>query len=97
MRLLWINPENERIDKGDFPTVDIAAALARHGVKCVAADVHGGDDGVGSLLLGELKKDNSDLLVMGAFGHARLREMIFGGATRHVFKHLTRAGVLLSH
>ena len=96
VRLLWINPENERIDEGDIPTAEIAATLARHGVKATAAAVHGADNGVGQLLLQELRKDNSDLLVMGAFGHTRLREMVFGGATRHVFKNL-HVPVLLSH
>lgn len=96
VRLLWINPENEPIDEGDIPTAEIAATLARHGVKAVAAAVRGADNGTGALLLEEARKDNSDMLVMGAFGHTRLREMVFGGATRHVFKKLT-IPVLLSH
>ena len=54
------------------------------------------DNGVGELLLNELRKDSSDMLVMGAFGHTRLREMVFGGATRYVFKNL-HVPVLLSH
>lgn len=96
VRLLWINPENERIDEGDLPTVEIAATLARQGVKVTAAAAHGADSGVGELLLKELKSDNSDMLVMGAFGHTRLREMVFGGATRYIFKNL-HVPVLLSH
>lgn len=96
VRLLWINPENEAIDEGDIPTAEIAATLARHGVKAVAAAVRGADNGVGALLLDEARSDNSDMLVMGAFGHTRLREMVFGGATRHIIRKLT-VPVLLSH
>ena len=35
-------------------------------------------------MLGEAEREGADLLVMGAYGHTRLRELIFGGATRHV-------------
>ena len=38
----------------------------------------------------------ADLLVMGAYGHARLREMVLGGATRHILQHMT-VPVLMSH
>lgn len=96
VRLLWINPGSERIDEGDVPTADIAATLARHGVKCVASTAQGTDGNAGQLLLEEVRRDNSDMLVMGAFGHARLREFVFGGATRQILKSLT-VPVLLSH
>ena len=39
---------------------------------------------------------DADLLVMGAWGHSRLREYVFGGATRHVLAGMTRP-VLMSH
>ena len=38
----------------------------------------------------------ADLLVMGAYGHARVRELVFGGATRHIAKHMTLP-TLFSH
>ena len=38
----------------------------------------------------------ADLLVMGAYGHSRMREMVFGGATRHIARHMT-VPTLLSH
>jgi nucleotide-binding universal stress UspA family protein len=43
-----------------------------------------------------LTDDGSDLLVMGAYGHSRLREFVFGGATQHILSHMT-VPVLLSH
>ena len=71
-------------------------ALARHGVKCEAASTVAPDIDVGDALLSGLADDGTDLLVMGAYGHSRLREWVFGGATRHILGHMT-VPVLLSH
>jgi nucleotide-binding universal stress UspA family protein len=38
----------------------------------------------------------ADLLVMGAYGHSRMRELVFGGVTRHIVRHMT-VPTLLSH
>jgi nucleotide-binding universal stress UspA family protein len=38
----------------------------------------------------------ADLLVMGCYGHTRLRELVFGGASRHVLAHMSPP-VLMSH
>lgn len=95
VRIVWVDPEKDR-RAGDLPTAEIAAALARHGVKCEAATAHGDDLVVGDTLLGGLADDGTDLLVMGAYGHSRLRELVFGGATRHILEHMT-VPVLMSH
>jgi nucleotide-binding universal stress UspA family protein len=58
-----------------------ALPLLRHGAGEVALCAIGED--AGALLLAEATARHADLLVMGAYGHARLRELIFGGATRH--------------
>ena len=78
------------------PTADIAATLARHGVKCEAATAYGDHLVVGDTLLSGLADDGTDLLVMGAYGHSRLSEFVFGGATRHILEHMT-VPVLMSH
>ena len=44
------------------------------------------DAKAGEIMLGEAEREGADLLVMGAYGHTRLRELIFGGATRHVLR-----------
>lgn len=95
VRIVWVDPQKER-DAGDLPTVEIAATLARHGVKCEAATAYGDDIVVGDTLLSGLADDGTDLLVMGAYGHSRLREFVFGGATRHILEHMT-VPVLMSH
>jgi nucleotide-binding universal stress UspA family protein len=96
VRVVWVNPQKEQPMAGDVPTAEICAALSRHGVKCEAATAQAPDISVGNILLSGLTDDSSDLLVMGAYGHTRLREFVFGGATREIFQHMT-APVLMSH
>jgi nucleotide-binding universal stress UspA family protein len=79
-----------------IPGADIALHLARHGVKVQADTIAGADISVGDLLLNYAADHGIDLTVMGAYGHSRLREMVLGGATRHLLQHMT-APVLLSH
>ena len=64
------------------PSADIALHLARHGVTAEAASDVGVDIGVGDLLLSRAADLGVDLIVMGAYGHSRVREMVLGGATR---------------
>ena len=75
---------------------EIAAALARHGVKCETAQSVSGDIDVGNDLLSRLADFGADLLVMGCYGHSRFREFVFGGATREILEHMT-VPVLMSH
>ena len=78
------------------PDTSIAAALARHGLRpSVRASVLG-DIGIGDEILSRLADLGADLLVMGAYGHSRMRELVFGGATRHIARHMT-VPTLLSH
>lgn len=95
VRIVWVNPQREGAGAGDLPTAEIASTLARHGVKCEATTTVAPDLGVGDALLSGFD-DGTDLLVMGAYGHSRLREFVFGGATRHILQHMT-IPVLLSH
>ena len=96
VRIVWVNPQGDSGAAGDLPTAEIATALARHGIKCEAATASASDIKVGDVLLSGLTDDGSDLLVMGAYGHSRLREFVFGGATRHILDHMT-VPVLMSH
>jgi nucleotide-binding universal stress UspA family protein len=78
------------------PDTSIAAALARHGIKPSVRTSIAGEISVGDEILSRLADMGADLLVMGAYGHSRMREMVFGGVTRHIFRHMT-APVLFSH
>jgi nucleotide-binding universal stress UspA family protein len=92
--VLSIDPERDTGDR--LPGADIALHLARHGIAAEAASTVGLDIGVGDLLLSRAADLGADLIVMGAYGHSRLREVVLGGATRHILQHMT-VPVLMSH
>lgn len=76
--------------------LDAAAHLAAHGVKVEVSRTSLEDLDVGTAILNAAADMNADLIVMGAYGHTRLREWILGGATRTILQSMT-APVLLSH
>lgn len=82
--------------KNSTPTTDIGTHLARHGLKVETKDVHVQDLPIGEILINTATEAGSDLIVMGAYGHSRLNELVFGGATRDVLRHMT-IPVLMSH
>ena len=81
---------------GDVPGADIALHLARHGVKAAIESTVSGGIGVGNALLSRASDFAADLLVMGAYGHSRVRELLLGGATRTIIESMTLP-VLMSH
>ena len=81
---------------GASPDNSIAVALARHGIKPTVRTSIAGEIGVGDEILSRLTDMGADLLVMGAYGHSRMRELVFGGVTRHIARHMT-VPTLLSH
>ena len=87
---------NPGAGEGDIPTADICLHLARHGVKAQASQSVAKDIEVGDVLLSRAADMGMDMIVMGAYGHSRLRETVLGGATRHLLAHMT-VPVLLSH
>lgn len=87
------------IDPGErrhIPGADIAALLARHGVRAEASETSSGEIRVGDVLLSRAADLSADLIVMGAYGHSRAREWVTGGVTRHLLAHMT-VPVLMSH
>lgn len=74
----------------------IAAALSRHGIKPTMRTSVAGDISVGDEILSRIADMGADLLVMGAYGHSRMRELVFGGVTSHIARHMT-VPTLLSH
>jgi nucleotide-binding universal stress UspA family protein len=79
-----------------IPGADITLHLARHGVNATAAQDSCADISVGDVLLSRAADIGADLIVCGAYGHSRFREMVLGGATRHLLQHMT-VPVLISH
>ncbi|MEM7223868.1 MAG: universal stress protein [Pseudomonadota bacterium] len=81
---------------GEEPGSDLARHLARHGCRVEVQSVESGNLSIGDTILSRLADQAVDLLVMGAYGHSRLRELVLGGVTRHILGHMT-VPVLMSH
>ena len=77
-----------------LPASAIAETLRCHGIRASIREVKAGKTSTGELLCAQATE--ADLLVMGAYGHARLHEFVFGGTTRHVLRNMT-IPVLFSH
>ena len=96
VRVVWVDPYKERGLAGEIPGAEVTVALARHGVKATAESLTAGNMSAGQALLLHVNDLGAQLLVMGAYAHSRLREYVFGGATRYVLEHAT-VPVLMSH
>ena len=84
-------------ERAEVPGAEIAAHLARHGLSVTAArTVRGGSISEADALLSYVADLGADLLVMGGYGHSRVRELTLGGVTRGVLQHMTLP-VLMSH
>ena len=81
---------------GQIPGADIGLFLARHGVPVEVSHYRAEDIDAGNQLLSRAADLGSDLIVMGAYGHSRLREMVMGGVTRTILESMT-VPVLMSH
>jgi nucleotide-binding universal stress UspA family protein len=94
--LAVFNPEREPYDAhGAEPGADIALFLARHGVR-IEVRRQAVTAPVGDALMSAAADWSSDLIVMGAYGHSRIREMMLGGATRTALQSMT-VPVLMTH
>lgn len=66
---------------------DAAAYLSRHNLQSTVIRVPGVEKDIGMQLLAEARNRAADYLVMGGYGHSRLREALFGGVTRTLLQH----------
>lgn len=76
---------------------EVLAYLRCHGIGATAQVVAPELRSVGDTLLAAGAEHEAGLLVMGAYSHSRLREMLLGGATRHILKNASARPVLLAH
>ncbi len=94
--VMVINPNEGAASHGEVPGADIGLHLARHGVTAVCETIQADDIDVGNMLLSRVSDEGVDLLVMGAYGRSRFREVILGGATRQILGQMT-VPVFMSH
>jgi nucleotide-binding universal stress UspA family protein len=85
----------ERKEEG-IAGVDMIAHLVRHGVPATAKRTSKGDISIENVILSYAADAGADFLVMGGYGHSRLREFILGGVTRGILASMTLP-VLMSH
>lgn len=81
---------------GDTPGADIAMHLARHDIAVESASMDSGELAAADILLNRASDLSADMIVMGAYGRSRLRELVLGGVTREILQHMT-VPVLMSH
>lgn len=96
VQVMVFEPEGSRSSHGENPGADIALYLARHGVKASASRQFCSSDEVGVQILSRAADLDADLIVMGAYGHSRVRELVLGGVTRTLLDSMT-VPVLMSH
>lgn len=88
--------DGSRAMEGALPDTEFAAALARHGVKVEIEKLKPGEFTIGEELRVRAHERSADLIVMGCYGHSRLREFALGGVTRHILRDMT-IPILFSH
>lgn len=94
--VLAVNPRLGLDGHGEEPGADIARHLARHGVRVRVEHTESSELREGDVLLNRAAELSADLLVIGAYGHSRLREMVLGGVTRTLLQQMTLP-VLMAH
>jgi nucleotide-binding universal stress UspA family protein len=96
VRVLTVDAKPEFMGHGDAPGEDYTAHLARRGLKVELVNADGAGRDAGEVIAAEAKAFGADLLVMGAYGHSRMREFVFGGVTRLLLRN-SDIPILLSH
>ena len=87
---------NERGKQDEIEGADMGQHLARHGLKVDVHRIVGGNIDVADALLSHAADCGADFMVMGGYGHSRLREFVLGGVTHSIFRSMT-VPALLSH
>jgi nucleotide-binding universal stress UspA family protein len=92
VKIVCVDPPSGVVPAGP----EIRETLARHGVTAAIETIAAPGSDHGAALLRHARETNAGLVVIGAYGHSRLAELVFGGATRHVIANMDRP-VLFSH
>jgi nucleotide-binding universal stress UspA family protein len=87
---------NKPAKEDELPGADLGQHLARHGVNIRIKHITSPDTDVPSAILSYAADSSADMIVMGGYGHSRLREFVLGGVTRGLLQSMT-VPVLMSH
>jgi nucleotide-binding universal stress UspA family protein len=88
VHVVLVDPTARSYAMGEEPGADVAAFLARHGVKVTVETLASGGDDPALVLQRHATDIGAELVVMGAYGHSRLRERLFGGTTQTMLSHV---------
>ncbi len=94
--VLVVEPRISSSGHGAEPGADVATWLSRHGVKVTVQRDVAADGDVGQVILSRAMDRGCQLIVMGLYGHSRLRELVLGGASRTLLANMT-IPVLMAH
>ena len=94
--VMVVNSADDGDNRAAVPGADLAAFLADHDVAVTVQDDKSPVREIGEELLSRIADLGADLLVMGAYGHSRAHEWVFGGTTRTILASMT-VPVLMSH
>jgi len=96
VHVVLVDPQATTHAMGQEPGADVATLLARHGVETTVDVLASGGRETGEVIRQHAVDIGADLIVMGAYGHSRLRERIFGGVTNSMIEN-PGIPVLLAH
>lgn len=96
VHVAMVDPVSVPRASGDEPGADVAVYLARHGIRVTVDILPSTGRSVAAVLQKHALEIGADLIVMGAYGHSRLREFMFGGTTRAMLDE-TSFPVLMAH
>jgi nucleotide-binding universal stress UspA family protein len=96
VRLVWVDPAKDGIGPKEVPAADMAIGLGRHGIKVTAEAMPTNGQNPGEALMQKATDLGAGLVVMGAYGHSRIREFVLGGATRYALNCMT-VPIFMSH
>ncbi|MBS0222610.1 MAG: universal stress protein [Proteobacteria bacterium] len=94
--VLTITASGDEKEESAQSAAELVTWLGRHGVKASLVHDSADDSDIGDIILSRAADSSIDLIVMGLYGHSRMREMVMGGASRTVLASMT-VPVLMAH
>jgi nucleotide-binding universal stress UspA family protein len=92
----WVEIMAIELENAQELSDSLAHYLQQHGIDSQIHQMPARDIDIGAMLLSRVSDESIDVMVMGAYGHSRFRELILGGVTRHILQQMT-VPVFMSH
>lgn len=94
--VVTVDAKPKAFGHGDIPGANIAAHLGRRGLPVEVRNADSGGRSAADTIMAEADATGADLVVMGGYAHSRLRELVFGGATRDLLRN-AKLPLLMAH